>query len=273
MITARRIAVLGFAIVIVGLSLFPYVVMAATSLKPEAELLSTPLRILPRDVQWSNYVEVWSAAPIATFMANSALVTVAATVLVLAVATPAAYYVARHRFRGRRAFLLFVLVTQMIAPTAVVIGLYRQFLTVGLIDSYVSLILADAAFNCAFAVWILSGFFASIPGEIQEAAQIDGCSKFQVLRRIMLPLAAPGLVTAAIFTFVAVWNEYVVALTLISSRDKQPLSVGITSFVGQYEVEYQYLFAASTLAIVPVVIMFALIEKNLVGGLTAGGVK
>lgn len=273
MTASRRTIVLIGAVLVVVASLFPYVVMAATSLKPAAELFSTPIRVLPRDIAWSNYIEAWQAAPIARFMTNSLLVTVSSTLLVLIVAVPAAYYVARHRFIGRRAFLLLVLCTQMIAPTAVVIGLYRQFLTVGLINSYIALILADAAFNLAFAVWILNGFFASIPKEIEEAAKIDGCSKLASLRRVTLPLAAPGLVTAAIFTFVAVWNEYILALTLISSTDKLPLSVGITSFIGQYEVEYQYLFATSIMAILPVVIMFAAVEKRLVGGLTAGGVK
>ncbi|AZS48265.1 Inner membrane ABC transporter permease protein YcjP [Microbacterium oxydans] len=263
--------VLGVAVVFIAVS--PYLVMLLTALKPSDELFLSPATIVPQQWEWSNFIDVWTVAPIATYLRNSLLVTVCATAIVLVAAVPAAYYVARHRFRGRTPFLLFVLLTQMIAPTAVLIGIYRQFRLVDMIDNWFALILVNAAFNMAFAVWILVGFFSSIPEELEEAARLDGATRFGVLRRIVLPLAGPGMVTAAIFTFVAVWNEYVLALTLISSDEKKPLSVGITGFIGQYDVQYQYLFATAVIGIVPVVIMFALIEKKLAGGLTAGAVK
>ncbi len=262
---------LGAGVVFVGVS--PYVVMLLTALKPSNELFLMPATIFPQEWQWKNFIDVWTVAPIGVYLRNSLIVTLCSTAIVLVVAIPAAYYVARHRFKGRVVFLLVVLMTQMIAPLAVLIGIYREFRIFGLIDNWGSLILANAGFNLAFAVWILVGFFSSIPEELEEAAQIDGASRFVVLRRVILPLAGPGIVTAAIFTFVAVWNEYVLALTLISSDEKKPLSVGITSFIGQYEVQYQYLFATAVLAILPVAIMFAIIEKKLVGGLTAGAVK
>jgi len=174
---------------------------------------------------------------------------------VLAVSVPAAYYVARHRFRGRSAFLLLVLVTQMFAPTALVIGIYREFVTLDLVNTYMALILVNAAFNLAFSIWILNGYFASIPKEVEESAMIDGLGRFGVLTRVVL------------------WNEFVVALTLSSTPDRQPLTVGITHFIGQYQVQWQYLFAASLIAILPVVVLFGLIERYLVGGLTAGSIK
>ncbi|WP_454140870.1 carbohydrate ABC transporter permease [Microbacterium lacticum] len=263
--------VLGFAVAFTALA--PYFVMLFTALKPGSELYTTPATVLPVEWHWSNFVEIWSAAPIATYLLNSVIITVAATAIVLVVAVPAAYYVARFRFRGRTLFMLFTLFTQMIAPTAVLIGIFREFRNFDLIDNLWALILTDAAFNLAFALWILMSFFSSIPEEIEEAARIDGCSRLGVLWRVVLPLAGPGIVTAVVFTFVAVWNEFVVALTLISSDENKPLSVGITGFIGQYDVQYQYLFATSLIAIVPVVVMFALIEKKLVGGLTAGAVK
>ena len=262
---------LGLGVVFVGVS--PYLVMMFTALKPSNELFLSPATIVPETWVWQNFIDVWTVAPIGTYLRNSLLVTVCATAIVLVAAVPAAYYVARHRFRGRTIFLLFVLLTQMIAPTAVLIGIYRQFRVVGMIDNWFALIIANAAFNMAFAVWILVGFFSSSPEELEEAARLDGASRFGVLWRVVLPLAGPGMVTAGIFTFVAVWNEYVLALTLIASEDKKPLSVGITSFIGQYDVQYQYLFATALIAIIPVVIMFAIIEKKLVGGLTAGAVK
>ena len=180
---------------------------------------------------------------------------------------------ARYKFPGRTPFLLLVLITQMFSPTALVVGLYREFFELNLINTYGALILTNAAFNLAFAVWILHGFFSSIPTEIEEAALLDGVSRWQSLRRIMLPLILPGLVTATIFTFIAAWNEYVVALTLIIDDSKKPLTVGFRSYVTGYEQNWDQLFAASVIAVVPVVILFALIEKHLVGGLTAGSVK
>jgi len=131
----------------------------------------------------------------------------------------------------------------------------------------------NAAFNLAFSVWILSGFFSGIPAEVEEAAMLDGCSRWQVMRRVTLPLSLPGLLTAIIFTFIAAWNEFVVALTLTSSPDVRPLTVGITGFVGLYEVQWHYVFAVSLIAIIPVVILFISIEKWLVSGLTAGSIK
>ena len=125
----------------------------------------------------------------------------------------------------------------------------------------------------AFSIWILSSFFASIPVDIEEAAWIDGASRFKTLRTVILPLALPGIVTAFIFTFIAAWNEFVIALTLTSTPEHEPLTVGLTSLIGQYQVQWHFLFAGSLIAIVPVVIMFAAIEKYLVGGLTAGSVK
>jgi|TARA_B110000305_G_C19060793_1_gene457013 multiple sugar transport system permease protein len=169
--------------------------------------------------------------------------------------------------------MLLVLSTQMFAPTSMVIGIYREMVALGLVNTYLALILVNAGFYLAFSVWILSGFFASIPYEVEEAAMIDGCSKVSVLWRITLPLSLPGLITATIFTFITAWNEFVVALTLTSSIEIRPLTVGITGFIGLYEVQWHYVFATSLIAIVPVVFLFIAIEKWLISGLTAGSIK
>ena len=161
----------------------------------------------------------------------------------------------------------------MFAPTSLVVGLYRQFFELNMINTYGALIITNAAFNLAFAVWILHGFFSSIPVEVEEAAQLDGSGRIRTLLKVMLPLTLPGLVTATIFTFIAAWNEYVVALTLMIDDDKKPLTVGFRAYVTGYEQHWDQLFAASVMAVVPVVILLALIEKHLVGGLTAGSVK
>lgn len=251
----------------------PYLEMVLTALKPKEEITAIPATYLPSHWTWHNFIGVWKEIPLATYLKSSFIISFSATVIVLVLAVPAAYYVARNRFRGRTAFLLLVLVTQMFSPTALVVGIFREVVAFKLVDTYIALIVIYAAFNMAFSIWILSGFFASIPADIEEAAWIDGCSRFKTLTKVVLPLALPGLVTAFIFTFIAAWNEFVIALTLTSTPAHEPLTVGLTSLIGQYQVQWNFLFAGSLIAIIPVVILFALIEKWLVGGLTAGSVK
>jgi multiple sugar transport system permease protein len=269
----RRAALAAAGVVVAGLILAPYVVMLLTALKPEAELRITPPRLLPLDWRPQNFWTVVGDPDFQSWLRVSLVVAVTSTVLVIVAAVPAAYHTARHRFPGRGAFLFLVLVSQMFAPTALVVGLYREFFELGLINTYTALILVNAAFNLAFAIWILRAFFASIPREIEEAAAVDGCGAAGALFRIILPVARPGIVTATIFAFIAAWNEYIVALTLMTDAEMRPLTVGITSYVTAYVQHWDLLFAASTIAIVPVVVLFALIESYLVGGLTAGSVK
>lgn len=257
-----------------GLLFFaPYLQMILTALKSQEEITAIPATYLPKEWAFDNFIGVWKEIPLATYLKSSFIISISATLIVIIIAIPAAYYVARNNFRGKKLFLLLVLVTQMFAPTALVVGIFREIVAFKLVDTYLALILVYAAFNMAFSIWILSSFFASIPKEVEEAAWIDGCSRFTTLTRVVLPLALPGLVTAFIFTFIAAWNEFVIALTLTSSPEREPLTVGLTSLIGQYQVQWNYLFAGSLIAIVPVVILFAMIEKWLVGGLTAGSVK
>ncbi len=270
---SRRAALGGLGVLVAAALLAPYAVMLLTALKPEVELRVTPPRLLPVAWRPQNFWTVLRDPEFQSWLRVSLVVAVASTAIVIAAAVPAAYHTARHRFAGRGAFLFLVLVTQMFAPTALVVGLYREFFELGLINTYAALILVNAAFNLAFAIWILRAFFASIPREIEEAAAVDGCGRAGTLLRVVLPVALPGIVTAAIFAFIAAWNEYIVALTLMTDASMRPLTVGITSYVTAYVQHWDLLFAASTIAIVPVVVLFALIEPYLVGGLTAGSVK
>ena len=269
----RRVALSGAGVALAVVVLAPYVVMVCTALKPEGELRMTPPRLTP--IQWrpGNVLEVLGDPSFQGWLYASLVVALTSTTIVVLAATPAAYYTARHRFPGRSTFLLVVLVTQMFSPTALVVGLYRQFFDLGLVDTYAALILTNAAFNLAFAIWILRAFFASIPREIEEAAAVDGCGRLRTLVQVVLPLSLPAIVTAVIFAFIAAWNEYIVALTLMADPARKPLTVGITSYVTAYVQHWNHLFAASIIAIVPVVVLFAMIERHLVGGLTAGSVK
>ncbi|HST85108.1 MAG TPA: carbohydrate ABC transporter permease [Kineosporiaceae bacterium] len=251
----------------------PYAVMLLDALRPSGDVLASPPSFLPRVWQWSTFGTVLGDERFIAWLKTSLLVATSSTAIVVVVAVPAAFFTARFAFPGRTAFLLLVLITQMFSPTSLVVGIYREFFELNLVNTYLAIILTNSAFNLAFAIWILQGFFSSIPRDVEEAANLDGCGRIRTLWHVMLPLIRPGLVTAVIFTFIAAWNEYVVALTLMQDDAKKPLTVGINSYVTGYEQHWDQLFAASIIAIVPVVILFAAIEKHLVGGLTAGSVK
>jgi multiple sugar transport system permease protein len=252
--------------------LLPYVEMVITALRPQRELLER--NYLPHHFAWSNLTNMWgSSFGITTSLRVSLEVAGGATVLVVLVALPAAYYTARHRFRGRGLFLLVVLATQILQPTALIVGIYKEFLSFHLIDTVWALILVNAGFNMAFAVWILNAYFSSIPKELEEAAMVDGSGRLGTLVHVTLPLALPGVVTALIFTFIAAWNEFIAALTLTTSSGVTPLTVRLDMFIGQYTVDWQHLFGASVVATIPVLILFAIIERRIVSGLTAGSIR
>lgn len=247
--------------------------MFCTALKSRSEIFSADGTVFPIRALWSNFSDIWQKAPMAKYMANSILIAGGSTVIALLCGIPAAYALSRMKFKGQTAFLGFVIVSQMFAPVVLLIGIYKVIMTLGLTDSILGLIFINAAFNQAFTIWLLRGTFIGISPEMEQAAKIDGCSRLQAMIKILLPVAAPGIVTTLIFVFINAWNEYTVALTLISTDTNKPLTVGINIFNGYNMIEWQYLFAASLFAIVPVVILFAIIEKNLVSGLASGGVK
>ncbi|GGF10409.1 carbohydrate ABC transporter permease [Subtercola lobariae] len=263
------LAIIAYAVALIFL--VPYIEMAIVAVRPANELLSRNL--LPSHADFSNFVTIWSSG-FGGNLATSLEVAGGATILVLLVALPAAYYTARQRFRGRTAFLLLVLATQMFQPAAMLVGIQREFLNFNLPPT-ISLILINAGFNMAFAIWILNAFFSSIPVELEEAAMVDGASRIGAVMRITLPLALPGVVTALIFTFITAWNEFLVALTLTlgAPSGQQPLTVTINNYIGQYSIDWGHLFAGALIATVPVIILFAFIEGRVVSGLTAGAIK
>lgn len=267
----RTMVVAAVAWLIAAVFLLPYVQMMVTALRPAGELRDATY--LPSEFAWSNFIDVWRESNLGSNLRVTLLVAGGSTLLVLLVAIPAAYYTARIKYRGRKLFLLLVLVTQMFQPTSLLVGLYREFHQLGMLNSVWTLVLCNAAFNLAFAIWILTAYFSAIPVQLEEAAMIDGLGRGGALLRVTLPLAMPGVVTAVIFTFIAAWNEFVMGLTLSTVPESQPLTVGINSFIGNYTVQWNYLFAASVIAIVPVVVLFAFIERHVVSGLTAGSVK
>jgi len=269
---SRRTFLLSIAAYgVAALFLLPYVEMVITSLRPSNQLLAANL--LPTHFTFKNFTTIWSTG-FGGNLIESLLIAGGATVLVLLVSIPAAYYTARHRFRGRTMFLLLVLATQMFQPAAMIVGIQREFSSFNFSPT-LSLILVNAGFNLAFAIWILNAYFGSIPVELEEAAMIDGTSRLGALVRVTMPLAAPGIVTALIFTFIAAWNEFMVALTLSlgEGTNHVPITVAINNYIGEYSIDWGHLFAGAVIATIPVIILFAVIEGRVVSGLTAGSIK
>lgn len=270
---ALRILLYFVVFVICVLILYPYFAMLCTALKGRSEIFAAKGTILPKETLWSNFADIWERAPMAKYMLNSVLIAGGSTIIALLCGIPTAYALSRMKFKGDVVFLGFVIVSQMFAPVVLLIGIYKVMMTLNLTNSILGLIFINAAFNQAFTIWLLRGTFMGISSEMEQAAKIDGCNRFEAMVKILLPVAAPGIVTTLIFVFINAWNEYTVALTLISDDLNKPLTVGINIFNGYNMIEWQYLFAASLFAIAPVVILFAIIEKNLVSGLASGGVK
>jgi multiple sugar transport system permease protein len=254
--------------------LFPFVVMFLTSIKPRSEVFTYPPRWLPSTFRWQNFVEMWQAVDFGTALGNSIVVSLGATVVVLIVGIPAGYALARFTFSAKRPFQQFLLVTQMLSPILLVLGLFHLVVSLGLVDNKYALIFVYAAFNVAFGVWMLQSYFGAIPVELEEAALIDGCNRRGAILRVFVPLAIPAIVVTAIFTFINSWNEFVVALTLLRSDENFTLPLKIFSLVGgRYTVEWQQVMAATLLATLPVAAVFTWLQRYLVRGMMMGAIK
>jgi multiple sugar transport system permease protein len=254
--------------------LFPFAVMISTAIKPRAEILAWPPTWLPSHIRLKNFADMWEAAGFGPALLNSIVVSAASTAICLLVAIGAAYAMARMRFHGQRLFRQFLLVTQMLSPIVLVLGIFRLMARMGLVDQLPALVLAYVAFNLAFAVWMLQAYFQTIPRELEEAAALDGASALQRLRLVFLPLALPAIGITSVFIFIYCWNEFVLAMTLLRSSDKYTLTMRIFSLVGgRYAIEWDHVMGATLLASVPVAIVFAMLQRYLVTGLTMGSVK
>jgi multiple sugar transport system permease protein len=254
--------------------LFPYAVMISTAIKPGDEIMTFPPTWFGSRVQLSNFAEMWDKVGFGQALANSLYVALASTALCLLVAIPAGYAMSRFRFAGQGAYRLFLLITQMLSPIVLVIGIFRLMALLGLVDQLNSLVITYAAFNLAFSVWMLQSYFATIPKEVEEAAWIDGASWLQSLRLVFLPMALPALAVTAILSFIFAWNEFVLALTNLRSSDNYTLTLKVFDLVGgRYSIEWDIVMAATLLATVPVAIVFAWLQRYLVRGLALAAVK
>jgi multiple sugar transport system permease protein len=254
--------------------LFPYATMLSTALKQEDEIFTFERTWLPRDFYLGNFAELMFERGFGQALGNSLIISVGATLLSLAVAIPAAYALTRMRVPGEGALTNYLLITQMISPIVLILGLFRMFAYFGLINSLFSVIIAHSAFFTAFAVWMLKSYFATIPKDLEEAAWLDGASRFSAFIRVFLPLCLPGVVVTSIFTFVNSWNEYAMSLTLLRDVAQQTAPVKIAFLTGTlYQIEWHLIMAATLIASVPVAIVFASIQRYLIGGMSLGAVK
>jgi multiple sugar transport system permease protein len=253
--------------------LYPYFVMFITGFRTPVEANDMSFRyIFPTKWLWSNMTDIVNRG-IPQYLLNSVILSAGATLIAMLCGIPAAYAMARMDFKGKRAYLGFVIMSQMFSPVVLLVGISQLMNTLKLNDTILGLMLINAAFNQAFAIWLLRGTFVSISSEMEQAACIDGTSTIGALLRILLPMAAPGIVTTLIFVFINSWNEYTISTVLISTPTNKPITVGITQFSSFNMIAWHYLFAAALLATLPVVVLFMMIEKHLVSGLTSGGVK
>lgn len=260
-------------ILLLAVMLFPFLVMITTMLRSSQEVYVAPPRWIPKVVTFKNFILVWTQYLLAGYFKSSAIIAIGSTALNLLLSIPAAYAIARLRFKGRQAALYLFLVVQMFSPVVVVIALFKTFSKLGMLDSYGGLIVINAVFSMAFSIWLLSGYFKSIPVEVEEAAFIDGATRLQTVVKIILPIAAPGLVTTSIYTFIAAWNEFLFALSFIQTQSKMPLTLGLYRFVGRWSSQWELLTTAAFLAVIPVLVLFYVIQERLVAGLAGGAVK
>ncbi|BER92652.1 carbohydrate ABC transporter permease [Atrimonas thermophila] len=251
--------------------LFPPFMLFLTSIKTNVDALKYPPVWIFRPVA-SNYREIFSLIPFGHYLFNSLIVALVSTFIALSVGSLAAYGLARFRFKRSKDLSFWILSIRMTPPVAAAIPIFIIMRTLHLLDTYLALILAYCTFNIPFSVWLLRGFFQEIPREIEESAMVDGCSSFAAFWKISIPLIAPGIAATGIFTFIFSWNEFLFALILTGSR-AQTVPVALTGFIRETGIMWSHMAAAGVLAMVPMVVFTALVQKNLVKGLTMGAIK
>jgi multiple sugar transport system permease protein/raffinose/stachyose/melibiose transport system permease protein len=260
-------------VLLVAITVLPFLWVIVSSLKTLDELYSLPLHLLPQRATLVNYVNVIYQSNIPRYFLNSTIVSLGSTAIGLVFAIPAAYGLARFRFRGNGLLQSFILICHLLPTAALIIPLYVMFGYLHLLNSYVGLILAYLILTLPLSIWMLTGYFRSIPMELEEAAVIDGASRLTVLLRIMLPLSLPGVVVIVLYAFVATWNEFIFALSFASDPSVKTLPIGVAEFTTSTDTDWGAIMAASVIMTMPVAIVFFALQRLFVGGLLAGAVK
>lgn len=229
--------------------------------------------LLPEAWRWQNFVDIWQAVPLAGYLWNTLFYSITSTVLTVVASLPAAYALSRFEFRGRSLFLFLILATQMVAVSTIIVPLFRMVISADLFDSRLTIVVISSAMAVPLAVWLLRSYFENIPYALEEAAMLDGCSRLQTLWLIVLPQARPGVAAASVMSFVLAYKQFFVPLVLLSSETKYPALVGIYTLASQRLVPWHLVMAGILIIMLPAVIVFFLAQKELIGGLSAGGLK
>jgi multiple sugar transport system permease protein len=259
-------------LVIVAFALAPYAWMVLTSIKPATDLSIWPVRYLPSQPTLEHYRELIERTSFATNLLNSLIVAIGAAAVGLGVSVPAAYGFSRFRFPGRRVLMTQFLVINMFPIVLLIIPLFVLMRMLGLLDTFVGVIIGHSTFAIPFAIWMMTSYMNAIPVELDEAAIIDGASRLQTIRLVVLPLVMPGIATAGIYIFITSWNEYLFAM-MLSGQNVRTVTVALQLFIGEFTVQWGLLTAGGTLIALPVTLLFLLVQRRLVSGLTAGAVK
>jgi N,N'-diacetylchitobiose transport system permease protein len=268
---AARIGLAVGFVAVLAFSLFPVLVMLATAVDARANDGSRSL--LPTDLTLDNFSFVLDEGGFTTYLRNSMVVALATVVISSLLALLAAVAVARFRFRLRTSILVMVLVVQMVPLEAMVIPLFIQAKTLGMLNHLLGLVVVYVAFSLPFAIWMLRGFASAIPRELEEAAYIDGASWPRMFWSVLFPLVAPGLVATSVFSFITAWNEFVFAITFMNDTSSYTVAAGLRRFFTQYGTNWGAVMAGSTLITLPVMVFFVIVQRRLSEGLVAGAVK
>jgi len=244
-----------------------------TSLKENSKILSYPPQWIPNPMTLENYNLVLFASSFPRFFFNSAVVAILTILMTLAIAAHAAYAAARLKYRGKNVLLFLVLATSMIPGISVLAPLYLIAVTVGLHNTYLVLVLVYCAWQVPIVIWLLRGFIETVPTELEEAAMIDGCSRLQAFYRVVLPILQPGLAASAIIVFVSVWNDFLIGSALTISENMRLIQVGLYRYISDIGVEWGRFLAYGMLALLPIMVVFLILQKRFISGLTAGAVK
>ncbi len=269
---ARALQVEVPVLLIVAFALGPYVWMVLTSIKPNADILARPLQYLPSTVTFEHYETLLNRTTFAVNLLNSFIIAMGAVLVGLGVSIPAAYAFSRFRFAGRNYLMTQFLVINMFPIVLLIIPLFVLMRWLGLLDTFVGVIAGHSTFAIPFSIWMLTSYMNAIPKELDEAAIVDGASRLQTIRIVILPLVMPGIVTTGIYIFVTSWNEYLFAM-MLSGQNVRTVTVALQLFIGEFTVQWGLLTAGGTLVAIPVTILFLIVQRRLVGGLTAGAVK
>lgn len=254
-------------------TLFPFYWTAVTSFKESAEIGGKPLTYWPRIFTVENYIQAWKRGGFSGYFLNSLKVSLISTVFTVLFSAMDGYALARYQFRGKNVFLLLLLCTQFFPTAMLIIPLFKIYNASHLINNHLSLILTYTVFHIPFNAALMRGFINGIPVSLEEAAMVDGCSRVQAVVRVLLPMLLPGLAAVSAYSFISCWNEYLYALMFMTSDVNYTIPVGLSMTIGEYSINYGQLCAGSMIALLPVILMFAYVQKYMVSGLGAGGVK